>query len=112
MKKYLVICSVGLALGISGTAMAEPQQGKFMKFFDANQDGTVTMEEFETSARARFERMDADKNGKVSLEEWQSGFKYGKGSCKKGEAGHHKCSKEESCGKKGKKAVEKELPVM
>lgn len=65
----VVLASSGLAVA-GGHGHAGGQ--KFMKFFDTNQDGTVTQEEFSIAAASRFTKMDSDKNGVVSADEFRS----------------------------------------
>lgn len=72
MKKA-VLASLFI-LGMLGSSIAQADRGgpgKFMHFFDANQDGTVTLDEFNEAASARFKRMDSDGNGKVSQDEFR-----------------------------------------
>lgn len=46
--------------------------GKFMRFFDTNKDGVVTQDEFEAAMTTRFDHMDSDHNGTVSMEEFRN----------------------------------------
>jgi Ca2+-binding EF-hand superfamily protein len=62
---------------ISAVAVADPghgrgASGRFMMFFDANHDNMVTIEELNTAAKERFEKMDADGNGAVTMDEFQA----------------------------------------
>jgi Ca2+-binding EF-hand superfamily protein len=61
-------------IGLSPFANADSGKGhnKFLKSFDANNDGIVTMEEFEQSSSDRFKRMDADNNDKITHDEFLS----------------------------------------
>ncbi len=71
---FLIITSLATASGLV-SADGGHGSGKFMRFFDANNDGTVTLDEFNDSAKARFERMDSDGDGKVSKDEFRSYIK-------------------------------------
>lgn len=57
---------------LAGADKYGDDKGPFMSFFDTNGDNVVTMDEFNEAAAKRFETMDADKNGVVSSEEFQS----------------------------------------
>lgn len=72
MNKSLIVSVFVSGLLASQGALAERGgPGKFMRFFDANNDGTVTMEEFDEAARTRFGRMDKDGNGSISRDEFR-----------------------------------------
>lgn len=62
-------CTLSL---VSLTAVADGGGGKFMEFFDANQDHVVTMSELDQASKDRFAKMDADANGVVTQEEFQA----------------------------------------
>ena len=57
---------------LSGSGKYGDGNSPFMSFFDTNGDNVVTMDEFNVAASKRFETMDADNNGVVTLEEFQS----------------------------------------
>lgn len=75
MKKHTV---TGIALLVAAMstvpALADGSHGKgrFMAFFDTNNDGMVNMAEFNAAAAERFKRMDTDANGTVSKEEFRA----------------------------------------
>lgn len=72
MHKLLIsILAAGLAVVTAG-AGAHPYDKDALGKFDSNGDGKVTREEFLAASKERFERMDADKNGKISSEELRS----------------------------------------
>jgi len=48
---------------------------RFMRFFDSNNDGIVTQEEFQAAMRNRFQRMDTDHDGTVSRQEFAAYLK-------------------------------------
>jgi Ca2+-binding EF-hand superfamily protein len=58
---------------LAGPGYGQGGKGKFMSFFDSNEDGVVTMEEFKESSAARFDNMDADHNTTVTQDEF-SGY--------------------------------------
>ena len=73
MKKQLVISMSMAALSLSmatGVVLAHGGgwKGGFMEYFDANNDGMVTLDEFQQTAEKRFQLMDKDGNGIVTKE--------------------------------------------
>lgn len=65
------VLSLGL-VSLSAVAGGVKGKSKFMEFFDANQDGVVTMSELNEASKQRYAKMDADGNGAVTLEEFQA----------------------------------------
>lgn len=61
------------AAAVAGSA--HDGKGPFMSLFDTNNDSVVTMDEFKQAAAERFQKMDADGNGKVTREEFSSYLK-------------------------------------
>ncbi len=57
-----------------GDGRGPGRAGGVMARADADGDGQVTLAEMEAQARARFERMDADKDGVVSADERRAAF--------------------------------------
>lgn len=73
MKKQLLVSTCIMALGLSvAHAGHHHGKGKFMKFFDANNDGSVSMAEFEQASAARFGKIDTDGNGSLSQDEFKN----------------------------------------
>lgn len=75
MKKQTLTGVTLIAMAISSaTAMADEGRanGRFMKYFDTNADGSVDMAEFKIAAAERFKKMDADNDGIVSKDEFRS----------------------------------------
>ena len=71
MKKQTLTSIALIAIAISsGAAMAAEGNangnGRFMKYFDTNGDGSVDMAEFNTAAAERFKKRDADNNGHIT----------------------------------------------
>ena len=83
MAKTL-IASLGtvLALSVSSGAFAENPAGypnafqtmKYMKMVDTNGDHEVTKEEFMAFHEKMFDKMDANKDGKLDKKEWTQRF--------------------------------------
>lgn len=82
MRKILLAAAGFAALtGAAGLAMAQtspaqaPERGA-SRFFqaDANNDGVVTRQEFDTNRAAHFTRLDTDNNGQLTREEMRQGF--------------------------------------
>lgn len=58
-------------LSLSGTALAAPHEGSaFIHDYDANHDGQVTRDEFDTIRVTRFKATDANGDGTVSEDEY------------------------------------------
>lgn len=70
-RTTLMIGVLSLGLSTAGVALADKGPGKFMRFFDSNQDGTVTLEEFNQASAERFARMDADGDGNMTRDEFR-----------------------------------------
>lgn len=56
---------------------ARKAEWKAKRFPDANKDGVVDRNEFETAARDRFAELDANKDGRLSEEEMEAGHHRG-----------------------------------
>jgi hypothetical protein len=77
MKKTTTLATV-VAITLMGSAVCHAQDSVKAKQFeklDADKNGAVTLEEYKARSKkpdadARFAKLDADKNGTVSLEEW------------------------------------------
>jgi len=63
----LLILAMGTAPAIAGGG-----QGRFMKQFDTNKDGSVNMAEFNAAAAERFKRMDSDGSGAIGKNEFRA----------------------------------------
>ena len=76
MKKIFTLLTLACLAATSTTVLAGGHgKGKFMNFFDTNQDGTVTIDEFNDSAKARFKRIDSNNDGNVSEDEFRTYIK-------------------------------------
>ena len=71
-----------VAVTLMGSALCHAQEDKKQKQFekiDADKNGAVTLEEWKAAAKdpskveKNFPKLDADKNGSVSLAEWTAG---------------------------------------
>ena len=69
----IIISGMALSLpALGGDGKYSNGKSRFMSFFDTNGDNIVTMEEFNTAAAARFNRIDADSNGVISKDEFHA----------------------------------------
>jgi hypothetical protein len=57
---------------LAGSEHGHGGHGKFMSYFDSNNDGVVTMEEFKESSSTRFDNMDTNHDNSISAEEFGS----------------------------------------
>lgn len=78
MRKILLAAAGVVALaGAAGLAVAQdgaPERSSHGVFaLDANSDGALTRQEFDTGRSAEFTRLDADRNGQLSREEMRAG---------------------------------------
>ncbi|MCX6972779.1 MAG: hypothetical protein NTZ94_00530 [Verrucomicrobia bacterium] len=83
MKKTTTLATI-VAVTLMGSALClaqdapDKKQKQFEKI-DADKNGAVTLEEYKAAAKdpakaeKNFNKLDADKNGSVSLEEWSAG---------------------------------------
>jgi Ca2+-binding EF-hand superfamily protein len=82
MKKTTTLATI-VAVTLMGSALchaqaADPKKKQFDKI-DADKNGAVTLEEWKATAKdpskaeKNFPKLDADKNGSVSLAEWTAG---------------------------------------
>jgi len=80
MKKTTTLATV-VAITLMGSAVCHAQDSAKAKQFeklDADKNGAVSLEEFKAKSKtpdtadAKFAKIDADKNGSVSLEEWSA----------------------------------------
>ena len=78
MKRIVILVtffSFTAASAFAGPGGHGHGKGKFMGFFDSNEDGEVTLTEFNDSAKARFERIDGDNDGNISKDEFRAYIK-------------------------------------
>jgi len=69
MKKYLLLI---LVLVCSSAVMAEAGKNRFMRHFDTNNNGKVTQAEFDKAAAKKFKLMDANGDGKLTVDEFKA----------------------------------------
>lgn len=68
-KRTLLMLSALATFASASMASAQPNGGKRFEKLDANKDGVVTLVEFESRAVARFDKADTNKDGKITPEE-------------------------------------------
>jgi len=78
MKKNTTLATI-VAVTLMGSAVCHAQdKAKQFEKLDADKNGAVSLEEYKAKSKkpekadARFAKLDADKNGSVSLEEWSA----------------------------------------
>jgi Ca2+-binding EF-hand superfamily protein len=89
MRK-LMLAAIGLAALVSACGMAQAEgdqaanapagghgRGGFLMRADANNDGVVTRQEFDTSRVAEFVRLDVNRDGQLSRDEMRAGRHWG-----------------------------------
>jgi hypothetical protein len=69
VKKLSMVLGFCAVTGFGAVALAHGGGRGGMKKMDANGDGKVTLDEARTAAKRRFERVDANKNGVISKDE-------------------------------------------
>ncbi len=72
MKYLITIAILTGTIFVSGTAFAQRGHNKFMRFFDSDKDGNVTMQEFDKAAKSRYQRMDKNNDGKMTDDEFKA----------------------------------------
>lgn len=73
MVKFMKTALLAGGLLSSSLALAHSSgTSKFMRFFDTNKDGVVTLDEFNTVMQARFNAMDTNHDGVVSAREFRA----------------------------------------
>ena len=81
MKKTTTLATI-VAFTLMGSALCHAQEDKKQKQFakiDADKNGAISLEEWKAAAKdpskveKNFPKVDADKNGSVSLAEWTAG---------------------------------------
>ena len=73
-KRTILMLSAVTTFAVSSMAAAQPSGGGRFAKLDANSDGAVTLQEFESGALARFAKTDANNDGKVTPEERKAAF--------------------------------------
>lgn len=64
---------------------------KKMKKMDANDDGSISKDEFMSHAESKFERKDKNSDGVISTDEMKQMKKHKEGKCGEGKCGEGKC---------------------
>lgn len=68
--RYLTLAALLLPLSLPAVAQTQATPGgRGVMRYDANNDGTVTLEEWRAGQQARFKRLDANNDGKLTQEE-------------------------------------------
>lgn len=73
MKPFLIVVAVSL-IAVSATAEAQQEPPanslRWFESFDLNKDGFITPAEMETAGAAEFARIDKDKSGGLTIDEY------------------------------------------
>ncbi len=108
-RTILMLSALATLAGGASMASAQPNGGKRFASLDANGDGVVTLQEFESRAVARFDKTDVNKDGKVTPEERKAAFEAFKAERKaKGE--HANRGPRKFRGERGEKGPRGERP--
>jgi hypothetical protein len=67
----LIMCLTAFGQGTPGASEQKPRKDRFQEM-DVNQDGIVTLDEFLSHEKKKFQRIDKDGNGKISQAEMQA----------------------------------------
>jgi len=72
LRSAIVTAAVSLGLSSAAFAQEEPPANSLRWFesFDVNKDGFITPEEMETAGASEFDRIDKDKNGTITIDEY------------------------------------------
>ena len=74
MLRSLIVTAAVVSFGPLSPALAQQEPPanslRWFESFDLNKDGYITPEEMETAGAAEFDRIDKDKNGTISIEEY------------------------------------------
>ena len=72
LRSAIVTAAVSCSLGATALAQEEPPANSLRWFesFDLNKDGFITPEEMETAGAAEFARIDKDKSGGITIDEY------------------------------------------
>lgn len=77
MRKILIVAATLAAIAAPAFAQAPPAPADIVKAWDKDGDGAVSKDEWIAAGRPaeRFDLVDANKDGKVSVEELEAAFK-------------------------------------
>ena len=72
LRSAIVTAAVSFGLSSAAFAQEEPPANSLRWFesFDVNKDGFITPEEMETAGASEFDRIDKDKNGTITIDEY------------------------------------------
>ena len=75
MKTRMLLAALALAAAAGAAQAASHDRDTFIREQDQNRDGVVSKDEFAATRAAEFARMDADKDGGLSHDEYVGDFK-------------------------------------
>ena len=72
LRSAIVTAAASLCLSSAALAQVEPPENSLRWFesFDQNKDGFITPEEMDTAGAAEFARIDKDKSGTITIDEY------------------------------------------
>lgn len=90
MRKFLFVAAGVAALAGAGLAIAQEQGPRGPLRYDANSDGVLTRQEFDTGHAARFTEMDSNRDGQVTREERRTQHQARREGGEGRRGGHHR----------------------
>lgn len=70
MTNFLLRLAFAMAMTLAAMSLVHAQDGAMMKQMDTNGDGDISFAEAEAGTRAQFAQIDANKDGKLSADEF------------------------------------------
>ena len=74
MLRSAIVTAAAIAFGLASAALAQEEPPanslRWFESFDQNKDGFITPQEMETAGAAEFARIDKDKSGTITIDEY------------------------------------------